>query len=858
MSRRRVQERSRVEVKVDIANCDREPIHIPGVTQSHGCLLACDGALETVRRHSANAPALLGLPARPNGLPFTDLVGGPLAHDIRNALGRSRDPRRPALLFARRLAGGARAFDICAHIHEGAAIVEFEPAAPPEAGALDIARTLISRAQACETLAKLFALTPRLMRAMLRYDRVMIYKFADDGSGKVIAEDRRSDLESFWGQHFPASDIPAQARLLYLRNTIRVINDVRDPGAALEPALDAQGRPLDLSYSYLRSVSPIHIEYLRNMGVSASMSASIVMNGALWGLIACHHYSPKALTLAERTATEMFAEMFSLRVEAFERAEATAAARLAGAALERIVAGTTETTDVANFLRERLPALKMLVACDGAALAMGGVWTVLASTPPVGFLPGLAEFIGAQSPGRVYATHRLAHEWPEAAAFAPLAAGVLALPLSQRPRDYLVFFRREEIEIVNWGGDPHKVYASGPNGDRLSPRKSFEIWKETVHLQSTPWTPNERQIAESARVHLLEIMMRHSETLANERRVAQVRQKTLNEELNHRVKNILALIKSLVNQDIGGSREVAAFASTLKGRIVALSNAHDQVVRSDGGGRLADLLRAELSPYAVPGRDIAIVGPDLSLDARAYSVMALVLHELATNAAKYGPLSTPTGALSARWGLTGAGDCELLWRESLGPPVAPPSRTGFGTSLIRRSVPFDLGGESDIDYAPDGLKARLLIPARFFEDRSSQLPHASAGASLAASPAMPLAGLRILLVEDQFVIALDAEGLLKAAGAAHIEIAATTAEAERILSARRPDVAVLDVNLGRATSMPVAHKLADLGVPFIFATGYGDGQMISGSLPPVPVVRKPYDTNALVAAIEEARRACGA
>jgi light-regulated signal transduction histidine kinase (bacteriophytochrome) len=843
-----------LEFKVDITNCDREPIHIPGATQSHGCLLSCDATLETVRRHSGNALAMLGLTESPNGLLLSHLVGGALAHDLRNALGRSRDPRRPALLFARRLPGSAGSLDISAHIHDGVGVVEFEPAAVVETNALDIARTLISRAQACETLPKLLALTPRLLRAMLRYDRVMVYKFAEDGSGEVIAENKRADLESFAGQHFPASDIPAQARVLYLRNTIRVINDVRDAGAVLEPTLDAQGRPLDLSYSHLRCVSPIHIEYLRNMGVAASMSASIVINGRLWGLVACHHYSAKAMSLAERVATEMFAELLSLRIDSFERGEVNSVAQQAGVALERIVAGTTEETDIAGFLRERLGELKALIPCDGAALVMDGVWTLLDATPPSSVLPDLAAFLSERAVRRVYATQSLSQEWPEAAAFAAQAAGVLALPLSQRPRDYLVFFRREQIETVNWGGDPNKVYMSGPNGDRLSPRKSFEIWKEIVHLQSTPWTPHDRQIAESARVQLLEIMMRHSEALANERRVAEVRQKTLNEELNHRVKNILALIKALASQDVAASGDAAAFAATLKGRIAALSNAHDQVVRSDGGGRLSDLLRAELSPYSVPGRIIEIAGPHLVLDARAYSVMALVLHELATNAAKYGPLSAPAGRLAARWALTSDGDCELTWREGGGPPVATPSRTGFGTSLIRRSVPFDLGGESDIEYAAEGLKARLLIPARFFEDRSSQDQSETAATGVHASRALPLEGLRILMVEDQFVIALDAESLLREAGAAVVDIAATPPEAERLLAVSRPDVAVLDVNLGRVTSLKVAEKLTELGVPFIFATGYGDGRMIGEGFRDVPVVRKPYSAQSLLGAIESARR----
>ena len=836
---------------VDLNTCDREPIHIPGATQSHGGLIACDPALEIVHRHSRNLPEMLGLDGDPNGLPFTQLIGGELAHDIRNALGRSRDPRRPALLFNREVRG--RAFDVCAHIFADVAVVELEPAAAREVAALDLARTLISRAQGCATLEKLFALTPRLMRAMLRYDRVMIYKFAEDGSGKVIAEDKRADLESFSGQHFPASDIPAQARVLYIRNTIRVINDVSDRGVALEPTLDESGRPLDLSYAHLRSVSPIHLEYLRNMGVAASMSASIVIDGRLWGLIACHHYAPKALTMAERAATEMFAEMFSLRVDGFERNEAMAAAERARIALERIVAETTPQTVVADFLRHRLPALQGLVPCDGVGVLIEGTWTLRGAAPPHDALPALAAMLRERAVGRVFATHRLSQDLPEAADYAGEAAGVLAVPLSQLPRDYLVFFRREQVQTLNWGGDPNKFYPSGPNGDRLSPRKSFEIWKEVVHLQATPWTATERQTADSARVQLLEIMMRHSEALANERRVAEVRQKTLNEELNHRVKNILALIKSLVSQDAGGTRDVSAFAATLRGRIAALSNAHDQVVRSDGGGRLGDLLRAELSPYDTPGRDIVIEGPDLILDSRAYSVLALVLHELATNAAKYGALSAPDGRLSATWGLTGEGDAELVWREFGGPRVTAPARTGFGASLIKRSVPFDLGGQSYVDYLPEGLQARLVLPARFFETQAAPSA-AQAPSPFEAAQASPLKGLRCLLVEDQFVIAIDAENLLKEAGALEIDIAATPAEAERLLAVRKPDVAVLDVNLGPVTSLPVAEKLEALGIPFIFATGYGDSRNIGDGFAGAPVVRKPYSVQSLVAGLEEARR----
>ncbi len=190
-----------------------------------------------------------------------------------------------------------------------------------------------------------------------------------------------------------------------------------------------------------------------------------------------------------------------------------------------------------------------MIPSDGVALYLDGEWSLEGVTPPADRLAALGDYLRERGGGRVYATQACRSEFAEAAAYAPEASGLLAVPLSQSSRDYLVFFRREQVETLNWGGDPNKTYSTGPNGDRLTPRRSFEIWKETVHNQSTPWSPVDRQTGEAARVQLLEIMMRHSEALMRQRRESDVRQKTLNEELNHRVKNILALIKSLVSQD---------------------------------------------------------------------------------------------------------------------------------------------------------------------------------------------------------------------------------------------------------------------------------------------------------------------
>ena len=775
---------------VDLTNCDREPIHIPGSIQPHGCLLACAADLSAVLRHSANAAAMLGLEGRDLiGMPLESLVGEPALHNMRNALATSPDASRPGLLMSLRTACG-RTYDVAVHRHKGNGIVEFEDAPADRPGdPLALARMLLARLKSFTDPDAMLRQTPRLMRALLDYDRVMIYRFGHDGAGQVVGASKREDLETFLGQYFPAGDIPRQARELYLKNTIRIIADAACHRVPVEPVLDASGAALDLSFAHLRSVSPIHCEYLRNMGVAASMSISVIIGGQLWGLIACHHYQPRALAMAERIAAEMFGEFFSLHLQAMLQRQRLEAAMPARGALDGLLREITYQDDIETFLRDQIATLGRLVPCDGVGLWINGAWHSHGSGPPQVALPGLARFVACASEGRVWATHELSRLLPDAASYAAQVAGVLAVPLSQIPRDYLFFLRKEVVQTVEWGGNPDKTYATGRHGDRLTPRKSFAIWKQTVERQSKPWADADREIAEAARTALLEVIMRQTELLSAERRKADLRQKVLNEELNHRVKNILALIQSVVSQAVEDGRTLDEYVTTLKGRIMALSVAHDQVVRNDGGGRLRDLLEAELTPFGSGSAPVALDGPDIGLDARAYSVMALVFHELATNAAKYGALSGSDGWLTVRWRMTAEQACEVRWEETGGSPVSPPKRRGFGTVLVERSVPFDLGGESALSFAASGFSARFLLPAKFVTALAAAVRPRQGRQSDAHKPTDALAGLRVLLVEDQLVIAMDVEAVLADHGVKAIDTAATSSEALRILSSNPPDVA---------------------------------------------------------------------
>jgi len=831
---------------VNLTNCDREPIHVPGSIQPHGCLLACDMSTSTVLRHSLNAPDSLGS-AVANRMTVDDVLGTRLAHNVRNAVGRAQ-AGRPALMFDQE-AGNGRRFDIAVHQHAGATILEFEPARPATGEPLEIARAMIGRLINCETIERLTKDTARLVRATLGYDRVMLYKFSEDGSGKVISEAKRTDLESFLGQHFPASDIPVQARALYLRNTIRIISDADCERVAIEPELDVSGEPLDLSFAHLRSVSPIHCEYLRNMGVGASMSISIIIDGALWGLIACHHYSPRVLSMSERVSAELFGSFFSLQLDSLRHRDELVAVRRTRAVLDRLLQDAVREADLSLLMRERLDEFLDVLPADGVGLWLDGRWSGRGTTPPEAAVAPLVELAKTVAERRIWATNMISSVLPGALDTTCDVSGVLVVPLSLRPRDFLFFFRREVEQTLQWAGNPAKTYSHGPHGDRLTPRKSFAIWKELVRHQSIPWSDTDRQFAEAARTALVEIVLRHNELLADERAKADVRQRMLNEELNHRVKNILAVIKSLVGRPGKPGDSVEAYVETLRGRILALSMAHDQLARGADGGALRDLLQAELTPYTRDGLQVELTGPDVWLESRSFSIMALVLHELTTNAAKYGALSVAGARLEVAWKIDAGGACEIFWRETGGPRVVAPSRKGFGTMLVDRSIPYDLGGESEITYDQKGVTARLRIPAQFVAQRAE--PAAPPPQAATAPQPADFAGTRVLVVEDQLLIAIELEEVLAAAGFDIIGTVTSAREGLVFLREHTPDLAILDLNLGAETSEAIADTLAARAIPFVFATGYAS-DAIPEQHRDIPVVRKPYTASSLLPQLKRA------
>lgn len=829
-----------MRVPVDLTNCDREPIHQLGAVQPFGFLVAL-GDDWLVERASDNVEAYLGLP--PSGMlgrPATDVFAPEAIHVLRNMAAMLLAPDAIERGHVDHLTTAGGPFDVAVHIADGLFVVEGEPAGGRRGDASALVRAMISRVRLAASLKGFLEEGARQVRALTGFDRVMVYRFDAAGSGEVVAEARRSGVEGFLGLNYPASDIPAQARALYVRNTFRVIADVGAAPALLLPQFDVAGEPLDLSMSLLRAVSPIHIEYLRNMGVAASLSISILVEGRLWGLIACHHYAPKRPSMMERTAAELFGSMFSLMLESRLRAEEAdyeARARsVASQLLATIARDGSAMADPAWFGRVVAEA----IPCDGVGVMIDGVSALSGLTPDEAQFRGVVSWLNRAAPSQIFTTDQISSVIPEAAAYSGKAAGCLAIPISRISRDHVVLFRAERLRAVRWAGNPEKPVELGPHGARLTPRKSFEEWSELVKGKAEPFTAAEQRVAESLRVALLEVVLRLADAAGDERRSAQERQTLLVAELNHRVRNILALIRGLVAQTRQHAVDPHEMMGTLDSRIQALARAHDQVSADRlAPASLAGLIETEMSAFLGPRRDrVRIEGADVRLVPDAFTVLALVVHELVTNAAKYGALSRD-GLVTVRWSLDNSGDLRLSWSETGGPPVTAPVRRGFGSTIIERSVPHELGGAAEMRYRVTGIEADFRVPARWVAPIASRPVPAPAAA--APDPrSSPFEDRVVLVVEDSLMIALGCEAALLELGAREVLLAASAKDALALLADRNVDVGVLDFNLGPVNSLSVADELKGRGVPLIFATGYGDALALPPEHAGTPVVVKPY------------------
>lgn len=489
-----------VTAQIDMDACAAEPIHVPGGIQPHGALVVLAPDTLEVLQASTNLGEVAGFDREPPQALLTEL-------------GAWRGLGEP--VFARRLTLGERTLQVSAHRTPQGIIVEFEePAASDEeahaAFYLRLRRFLDAVGGAGDITA-IAEIAVREVRALTGFDRVLLYSFDPEGVGAVLAEDGNGMLPSYLNLRFPAGDIPAQARQLYKLNRLRLIANATYEPVAIEPVISpVDGRPLDLSFATLRSVSPVHLEYMRNMGTGASMSISIMVEGELWGLISGHSREPRRVDAQIRTACGVLGQILSLQIEARTQALRTAD-RLALKQVETdLVALLSGAHNYRTGLAGAAELWKQVAQASGAAVVTEEGVLAVGSTPSDDQIRGIAAWLQEAGLDEI-AIDSMAARWPEAEAFATQASGLLAVPISQLHANWLMWFRPEVVRTVEWAGEPQKPREIG---DRLHPRKSFELWKEQVRLRAVPWGQVEVESARSFRLSIQNFVLRRAEERA--------------------------------------------------------------------------------------------------------------------------------------------------------------------------------------------------------------------------------------------------------------------------------------------------------------------------------------------------------
>jgi light-regulated signal transduction histidine kinase (bacteriophytochrome) len=547
--------------EADLTTCDREPIHVPGSIYPHGVLLVVDRRALRVEQVAGHTQSLLGIDQESVlGSSISALIEAQADAFVSTELNTCSSFVPPVIRLGIRSRRGSVPLDLTLHAIDRTAILELELASRTMTSAGDpIAqlKTLLAALQGTGSLTECFSAAAVAMRAATGFDRAMVYRFLPDESGVVEAEDARPGLESFLGLHYPASDIPKQARELYRRNWLRAIPSVDYTAAPLRPPLSPRtGEPVDMSHCTLRSVSPIHLEYLRNMGVSASLSASIVCNDRLWGMLVLHHYAPRHVSADLRVACETFAQMLSLHVETMTQAETSALRIDTRRTREELSRRLMGATDIGQVIASW--DLLRYVGATGAVIYLDGRLRVIGEVPEASEIIALVDWLNALNQ-TLLATDHLASEYPPAARFAKTASGLLALGISRIPRDYVLWFRPEFGDTVRWAGDPSKTLKVGPLGARLTPRGSFTEWLEERGMQSAPWTEVDLEAAEALRAVLLENILKHVDLARRERefQAVQFAAEELEQRVSERTEQLRVLASELEAAESRERREIA-------------------------------------------------------------------------------------------------------------------------------------------------------------------------------------------------------------------------------------------------------------------------------------------------------------
>ncbi|RCJ31624.1 cyanobacterial phytochrome A [Nostoc minutum NIES-26] len=508
--------------EINVTSLKEAPIHLFRQIQPHGVLLVLEEPELKILQISNNTWNVFGInPENILQKTLDDLLDPFQVENIKAGLfAGNLEFINPTKIWVRKKGDDYAVFDAVFHRNsEGILILELEPAFSreniPFLSFYHLAKASINQLEKTSNLRDFCQIIVQEVRKVTGFDRVMLYKFDDDGHGSVVAEEKLESMEPYLGLHYPESDIPKPARKLFASNSIRLIPDSYAEPVQIVPAINpVSDRPVDLTNSILRSAASCHMEYLHNMGVGASLTISLIKDQKLWGLIACHHQEPKHVSYELRKACEFLGRVIFAEISAREETEDYDYRMSLTHIQSLLIEYMSQEENFIDGLVKHQPNLLNLTSAQGAAVCFGDHCTVIGETPKEEDLNFLVQWLKNNVDEEVFYTDSLPQIYPDAERFKSVASGLLAIPISRR--NFVLWFRPEVIQTVNWGGDPNNAFeVSQSEGNvRLCPRKSFELWKETVRLTSLPWRSVEVKAALELRKAIVNIVLRQADELA--------------------------------------------------------------------------------------------------------------------------------------------------------------------------------------------------------------------------------------------------------------------------------------------------------------------------------------------------------
>ncbi|TPE46185.1 ATP-binding protein [Pontibacter mangrovi] len=493
---------------VDLSNCDSEPIHLIGRIQPHGFLVILNRQSLVVEQVSQNIGCFLAADV-------VTLPGQPL-----QALTSPGEYEELLANLNAGVAGNAQLLELQGkkflgflHQSQGSLVLECEPYESQASDRetlelLSAYSSLQAELDRVSTLQEQAELTVKFIQKFITYDHVMLYRFDEDWHGEVIAEKLQGEGRSYLHHHFPATDIPAQARELLVKKTVRQIVDVSAPAVDIKPYLNpATGQPSNIILSELRNPSEIHLEYLQNMGVQATLSLSIVVGGKLWGIIACQHKSAHFVNYWKRQVCNNVAQAFANNVLAQQEHRDVQQLKVYRQKKDALVQQLMRAPDLGEELQKQPERLLSINAAGGVALLLGGHYFSAGAVPDKEDVQGLVDWLSASMADGLFCTRELSAHFPAASKYKQLGSGLLALEVSKFNNEFLLYFKPEITEARIWAGKPEKNKEEVAG--RIHPRKSFSGWSQQIKEKSQPWALNEVDVAQMFVKDLTAIMLRN-------------------------------------------------------------------------------------------------------------------------------------------------------------------------------------------------------------------------------------------------------------------------------------------------------------------------------------------------------------